>query len=262
MGCPRVLSFGGGVQSSALVALLGTGCYPGEPPQEVWFCDPHHERPQTYAWIEEAIGPYLARRGVPFVRLERHTSPARGPDLLEAYRRKAAFPLRSNRVCTIEWKVNVMVRECRRRGWHKTGVEKHLGISLDELPRARSGGDGRLPWEAKRYPLIEARLFRDDCVRICQQTFGAVPVKSGCRFCKYQRAEQWRQVWLERSDGYWDVLVQWEAEVIARRGPSCCFIDAHPRRPLTAWAAAWEQGVQEPLFEAEHAACEGGYCMT
>lgn len=260
---PRVLSFGGGVQSSALLALLGQGRYPGAEPQEVWFCDPMHERPETYTWIADTIRPYLAALDVPFVRLERHVSPSRGPDLLEAYRRRDAFPLRSNRVCTIEWKVNVMVREARRRGWDKgPGVEKHIGISLDELPRARSGGE--LPWESKRYPLIEARLLRDDCVRLCEQTWGCVPAKSGCRFCKYMRPQQWREVWEQRADGYWDQLVAWEHEVVARRGKSCVFVDARPQRTLTAWARSWELGEQMPLPDAqsEEVACEGGYCMV
>jgi len=258
----RILSFGGGVQSHALLALLGQGRYPGLPPQEVWFCDPRNERPQTYAFIERVTKPYCARIGVPFVTLERHVSPSRGPDLREAYQRRAAYPLRSNRVCTIEWKINVMRRECKRRGWHRSpGVEKHIGISLDELHRARSGQDE--DWEAKRYPLIEARLFRDDCVRICHAEFGAAPVKSGCWFCKYQRPAQWREVYEARADGRWHEAVEWERAVIARRGLACVFVDALPKRTLEQWAALWERGKQLPLALAflEEGACDGGYCM-
>lgn len=268
---PRVLSFGGGVQSSALVALLGRGEYPGAAPQEVWFCDPKNERPQTYEWIEAVIKPYLARLGVPFLVLERHQSyyrtgprkgqPSRGPDLLKAHRDRGEYPLRRNRDCTIDWKVRVMLDECKRRGWDKTcGVEKHIGISLDELHRARVGMEDE--WERKRYPLVEARLFRDDCARICQETFGANPIKSGCWFCKYQRPSQWREVWEQRADGRWAQAVQWEKEVMAARSRARVFIDTNPQRTLEEWAAMWERGEQLPMFTEQAGACDGGYCMV
>ena len=257
----RILSFGGGVQSHALLALLGQGRYPGVTPEEIWFCDPRNERPETYAFIERITKPYCARLGVPFITLERHVSPSRGPDIREAYQRRAAYPLRSNRVCTVEWKINVMERACKRRGWdHDGGAEKHIGISLDELHRARTGQER--PWETKRYPLIEARLFHRDCARLCQQEFGAVPVKSGCWFCKYQRPAQWREVWEQRADGRWQQAVDWERAVVARRGPACVFIDAHPKRTLEQWAWAWSCGEQLPLDIAPAAACDGGYCLV
>jgi len=149
----------------------------------------------------------------------------------------------------------------KRRGWHLDGgVEKHLGISLDELHRARTGQEQ--PWESKRYPLIEARLFRDDCARLCQQEFGAVPVKSGCWWCKYQRPSQWREVWEQRADGRWQQAVAWEPTVVARRGPACVFIDARLRRTLEQWARAWSRGEQLPLDIEPVAVCNGGYCTV
>jgi hypothetical protein len=261
MDKPRVLSFGGGVQSSALVALLGTGRYPGEPPQEVWFCDPKNERPQTYSWIETTIKPYCARLGVPFVTLERWCTKTKQADLLVSYRARKMYPLRRDRSCTIHWKVDVMLRECKRRGWDQAGgVEKHIGISLDELHRARTGREH--DWETKRYPLIEARLFRDDCASICQDVFGTVPVKSGCWFCKFARPAQWREVWEQRADGRWDIAVAWEKEVLAAKQQRHVFIDTQPQRTLEQWAHAWQQGDQLALPSADDAACDGGYCMT
>ncbi len=256
---PAILAFGGGVQSSALVALLGRGEYPGREPNAIWFCDPKNERPQTYDWIERVIKPYCRQMGMPFVTLERHESPMRGADLLESYRRKAAYPLRANRVCTIEWKVRVMEYEAKMWHWHTSGgVEKHLGISLDELHRARSRSD--TAWFPMRYPLIERRLFRDDCIRINQETFGESPIKSGCWFCKYNRPIQWREVWEERADGRWAIAIEWEQEVVARRGMACCFVDANPRRLLTEWAKAWEQGEQLTFVIPAEGACEHGHC--
>jgi hypothetical protein len=138
------------------LSLLGQRHYSGAQPEEIWFCDPRNERTQTYAFLERVTKPYCSRRSVPFVTLERHVSPSRGPDIREACQRRAAYPLHSNRVCTVEWKINVMLHECKRRGWDKAGGwEKHPGISLDELHRARVGQEQ--PWETKRYPLIAAR---------------------------------------------------------------------------------------------------------
>lgn len=268
---PRILSFGGGVQSHALLALLGQGKYPGPEPQELWFCDPKNERPQTYEFIERVTKPYCVRLGVPFLTLERHQSyyrsgprkgqPSRGPDLLISHRARNEYPLRRNRDCTIDWKVRVMLDECKRRGWDKTcGVEKHIGISIDELHRARTGLED--DWEVKRYPLIEARLFRDDCARLCLAEFGEVPHKSGCWFCKFQRPSQWREVWEMRVDGRWDTAVEWEREVLASRTRARVFIDANPHRTLPEWAKAWEQGEQLPFDVEPSAACDGGYCMV
>ncbi len=200
---PIILSFGGGVQSHALLALLGQGRYPGRAPSELWFCDPRNERPQTYEFMERVTKPYCVRIGIPLVTLERAQGKVRGPDLAASYRKRGEFPLRRNRECTVDWKIEVMRKESTRRG-HNTcvhgivpgsrgkmgaehvgctpvGVETHVGISLDELHRARTGLEKE--WEVKRYPLIEARFFRDDCVRLCQEEFGEVPIKSGCWFC-------------------------------------------------------------------------------
>lgn len=262
---PRALAFGGGVQSSALVALLGRGEYPGAPPQEVWFCNPGNERPQTYAWITRVIEPYCARLGVPFLWLYHRDHKVYGAEtLLENYRRRQQYPLRTNRQCTVDYKVRVMEAEARRRGWDKTcGVEKHIGISLDELHRAKTGLES--DWEVKRYPLIEARLFRDDCIRICQDTFGDVPVKSGCWFCKYQRPAQWREVYEQRADGRWALAVAWEREVMAKHGTVGAFIDARiggKNIPLDEWAKRWDMGEQLPLDLEPAAACDGGYCLV
>src|SRR5438270_13855033 len=116
--------------------------------------------------------------GITFLRLEKHSRIA-GETSLESYRRRNQYPLRQNRQCTVDWKIKVMEAECKRRGWHKSGgVEKHIGISMDEIHRATSAGVES--WEVKRYPLIEARLYRDTCAALCVQEFGAVPIKSGC----------------------------------------------------------------------------------
>lgn len=262
---PRVLSFGGGVQSSALVALLGRGEYPGAAPQEVWFCDPKNERPQTYEWIEAVIKPYCQRIGVPFVTLER-THGTRDANIMAYYRRTTQYPLRTNRQCTIEWKVAVVEHECKRRGWHEgddPGWEMHMGISLDELHRARTSPN---PLQTSRYPLVDARLFRDDCARINVETFGSSPVKSGCWWCKYQRPAQWREVWEQRADGRWAIAVAWEREVMAKHGTAGAFIDVHAKgktnRTLEEWAAMWERGEQLPMFTEQAGACDGGYCMV
>jgi hypothetical protein len=57
----RILSFGGGVQLHALLALLGPGRYPGTEPEEICFCDPRNERAQIYAFLERVTKPYCAR---------------------------------------------------------------------------------------------------------------------------------------------------------------------------------------------------------
>lgn len=57
------LSYGGGVNSTALVILLCEGKLPQYQPWEAIFSDTHDEKPKTYEYVEKIFVPYLSGFG-------------------------------------------------------------------------------------------------------------------------------------------------------------------------------------------------------
>nr|WP_105430397.1 hypothetical protein [Neorhizobium sp. T6_25] len=107
------------------------------------------------------------------------------------------------RQCTRDFKLDPMAREKRRLlGYAKgqrvpTGVvvETWIGISTDEVVRAGAAFDR---WEVTRYPLLELRMSRRDCVAWLIQHGYPVPPKSACVYCPYRTDAEWN--WLKIND--------------------------------------------------------------
>lgn len=70
-------------------------------------------------------------------------------------------------------------------------VEQWKGISVDELQRANCA---RQRWILNRYPLIELRMRRSDCLLWMQQHGFPEPPKSACTICPYRSNANWRQM--------------------------------------------------------------------
>lgn len=68
-------------------------------------------------------------------------------------------------------------------------VTQWIGISLDEASRMKPS---REPWIAARWPLIELRMRRHDCLRWLKEHGYREPSKSACIFCPYHGADQWQ----------------------------------------------------------------------
>jgi hypothetical protein len=54
--------------------------------------------------------------------------------------------------------------------------------------------DSPEPWLAHRWPLIERRMSRNDCLTWLERNGFDRPPKSSCTFCPYHDAAAWRQV--------------------------------------------------------------------
>lgn len=52
----------------------------------------------------------------------------------------------------------------------------------------------RVPWVDNVYPLVDARLTRRDCERICEEYLGKIPQKSSCVYCPYHSDGFWRNL--------------------------------------------------------------------
>lgn len=128
-----------------------------------------------------------------------------------------AAPLR--RICTREYKVDVITREIRKKLGYVKGqripvgaVEQWFGISLDEAAmRMRTSNEA---WIVNVYPLVTAGLDRLACEKYLRDG-GWTVKKSACRFCPYKSDSAWRDL-RDNHPGEWAQAVEFDRMI--RRG--------------------------------------------
>ena len=75
-------------------------------------------------------------------------------------------------------------------------VELWIGISLDEIIRMKPS---RYPWIEHRWPLIDGRITRSDCIDWFNERFpDRVLPRSACIGCPYHTDSEWAE--MQRSD--------------------------------------------------------------
>jgi hypothetical protein len=124
------------------------------------------------------------------------------------------------RGCTKEYKIAPIRRKIRAIAEQAAGskrlpegcVEQWFGISLDEWRRMR---ESDVAYIVNRYPLVERRLSRTDCVLWLRRHGYRVPPKSACLGCPYHDDAAWRAMKRERP-GEWMETVAFDAAI--RRG--------------------------------------------
>lgn len=103
------------------------------------------------------------------------------------------------RQCTGDYKIDPIQRRVRellglKRGqrWPKVPVvEQWIGISLDEATRMKPS---QIPAIRNRWPLIEKRMARRDCLSWIRDHGYPEPPKSACTFCPYRSDAEWRRL--------------------------------------------------------------------
>lgn len=210
----RVLSLGAGIQSSTLL-LMALKREIGPMPDVILFADTGDELPATLAycqWLKEMT----SRETNGQVAFETVTS---GERLSDSLRRRASEPAdgkkrfvsvpfftgnggQGRRQCTREFKVSPLTKRQGELLGYKPrqriparSCEVWIGISTDEVVRAGSAFDR---WQVNRYPLLEERMSRHDCIRWLEKNGYPVPPKSACTICPYRTDLEWR--WLKEND--------------------------------------------------------------
>lgn len=174
------LSYGGGVNSTALAVLLATGKLPQYMPCRFLWSDVQDEKEETYAYIFQTFMPWLRERG--------HTLEVVRPQegVLERCERLEVVNQRMIRRCTAEAKVKpIMAHLCAHA---QPGDIQLIGIDAGEPHRAKPAYPSD-PFE-KRFPLIELGLDRDGCERVIADAGLPVPPKSGCWHCPFARVSE------------------------------------------------------------------------
>jgi 3'-phosphoadenosine 5'-phosphosulfate sulfotransferase (PAPS reductase)/FAD synthetase len=202
------LSYGGGVNSTALAVLLCEGALPEFAPWEAIFADTGDEKDETYAYIEHQFRPYLARHGKGL-----HVCRDR-ESVLERWERHGITGSRIIRSCTDHAKIRPM--KAYRDGVDADAISL-VGIDADEPGRAR-------PRDRARYPLVEAGIGRAACRAIIARAGLCVPAKSGCWHCPFARRREVLDLARDHPERFARIA---ELEDVAN--------ELHPGAPRTQW---------------------------
>lgn len=193
----RALSLGAGVQSSCLLLLSLAGELPRV--DAAVFADTGWEPHAVYAHLAR-LEAAAAQAGVPVYRVSAGNL---RDDVLDPRHRLASMPLHVRRKDggrgmirrqgTREYKITPIRRRVRQL-WQAAGrppVEQWLGISLDEAHRMRTSD---VAYITNVYPLVDARMTRDDCVRwLAAHGWTDVP-KSACIGCPFRSDQRWQEL--------------------------------------------------------------------
>lgn len=186
-----VWSCGGGVQSTAIAAMIREGRIPK--PDLALMTDTGYERDATMEHVRMRLIPELAQVGVTLhiLKTTDYGSNALmdkdGFVAIPAYKRGAdGEVVKLGTRCSMKWKLATTFR------WlHQQGVkiaENWVGISSDEARRARVS-DRR--WITLRYPLVEMGLSREDCLWLIANHGWPQPHRTSCVFCPQQNDASW-----------------------------------------------------------------------
>lgn len=214
----RFLSLGGGVQSSTLAEMIFEGEL--DRPDLIIFADTGDEPRRVLDQVDYLKG-RAAAAGIEFAVV----SNGNILDTIYSTGGFVAIPLYNQwvekdglrgeifqksmlrRQCTNQFKLRPIRRFVKSRlvelGWAtrtKSGavripddvtIESWLGISLDEVQRMKKSRERR---EVNRWPLIEKRMSRADCLFWLESRGLPVPAKSSCRICPFHSNRYWSEL--------------------------------------------------------------------
>lgn len=221
----RAISLGWGVQSFTLAAMVALGEL--EPVDVAIHADTTHESKLTYEFAARWT-PWLEERGVRVVTVHPAytgvTVDRRGGEIwLPAYTdTPSAGGGMLRRQCTQRWKIAPM------RRWLQTNrngepVEQWLGISLDEFQRMKHSD---VKYITNRYPLIDMKMTRRNCVTWLDRNGIEIPPKSACTFCPFHSTAEWRRIKQTPED--WQEAVTVDEAIRKVRPPYDLYL--HPAR--------------------------------
>jgi len=213
------ISLGWGVQSFTMVAMSALGELP--PVDVAIHADTRHERSDTYRFAARWSG-WLEDRGVRIVTVSnpQPNSGLTGPQTdIPAFTFNGKTNGQLRRQCTGSWKIEPMRRwlQANRNG---DQVEQWIGISTDEFQRIRTSD---VKYITNRYPLIEMRMSRRDCVRWLVRQGLDVPPKSACVFCPYHNWREWHEIYVS-GNGDWEKAIGVDKAIRKARPPFDLFV--------------------------------------
>lgn len=210
----HIISLGAGVQSSTMALMAARGEIEPMPCAAI-FADTQCEPESVYRWLGwlETKLPFPVYR-VTAGSLEKNVLEIRQTSDGRRYSRTEIPCFVRNvdgshgkikyRACTRDFKIMPLLKEQRRiasvpRGCRDVRVMSWIGISVDEVIRMK---DSREPWVEHRWPLIEKRMTRADCLKWMADHGYPPPPRSACVFCPYHRDEEWVRLKTEEPQAF------------------------------------------------------------
>jgi hypothetical protein len=198
----RVISLGAGVQSTTMALMAAHGEI-GPMPECAIFADTQWEPQAVYDHLAWLSSPNVLPFPVHVV-----TAGNLRQDIMDRSNttggRFAAVPwfmlmpngddAMGRRQCTKEYKLTPIRREVRKMLGGKTpkgGAEIWVGISTDEVMRVKPS---RVGYMVNRWPLIEKKMDRNDCLRWLERNGYPLAPKSSCIGCPFHNNQQWRDL--------------------------------------------------------------------
>lgn len=233
------LSYGGGVNSTALAILVCEGALPWAVPCRFVWADTGDEKDETYSYIEHVFRPYLACHGQELETVRDRES------VLERWERLAVVGSRILRTCTSHAKIRPI--EALKRASGSLGGVQLIGIDAAESHRARPSQPGD-PY-LKRYPLVELGIDRRGCAAIVRNAGLCLPVKSGCWHCPFMRKREVLDLAQNRPDRFQRIIDLEEASLLIHPIEPGKVRAQWGERPATEWLKIARQEQRQGAFD-------------
>tara|TARA_R110002096_G_scaffold221889_1_gene410772 strand:- start:490 stop:1320 length:831 start_codon:yes stop_codon:yes gene_type:complete len=212
----RVLSLGAGVQSTVMALMTMTGEIKDKPDCAI-FADTGAEPKNVYKHLEWLIKQldypvYIVSKG----NLRDDT--LSGFKTGNETHKFATIPFflkdsgMGRRQCTADYKIMPVRKKTREL----LGIKKHkkvpkdvvvetwIGISLDEMQRAK---DSRDKWSYHRFPLLELELKRHELIKWFDERYPEQTLtKSSCTFCPFHDNTTWRNMKKNDKESWEDAV--------------------------------------------------------
>lgn len=219
-----VLSFGGGVDSTAMIALIMTDprfSSLKENLAEIIWCDVsggkgNAEWPETYTFVKNVFIPWVEKQGLKFTTVypskKLNGKSEVTNNIYEYYRDGKIIPPATMGSCSIEFKVKPISKYLRA-----TYGDQEIIVLIGYEANERHRFEGKKaknhdPRFENRFPLVEAGLNRTDCMKLIEAAGLPVPVKSACWFCTKACRNDWRKISVEHPE-LMKEAIEWEVEV-------------------------------------------------
>ena len=192
-----IISLGAGVQSSTMALMAACGELTPMPDCAI-FADTQGEPRAVYEWLDwlEKQLPFPVYR-VSKGNLAEMSLIVRRSKNGKNYTKfnVPAFMLAPNgskgitrRQCTGDFKIDPIKRKIRELVGRGGKCEQWIGISSDEIIRMK---DNQVKYITNRWPLIEKRMTRQDCLKWMELKGYPKPPRSACVFCPFHSSTEW-----------------------------------------------------------------------